>query len=112
MAVTASGLYVTNFIDILKNDTAIDLAADSLKVALLTNSITPDFDADTAYSATNEVSGTGYSAGGAALAAPTVAAGSAGSIAWRPRNCSMRCCTTPRTHSSCAAPAGGRRAKT
>jgi hypothetical protein len=39
---------------------------DQLKIALFTSSLTPDKD-DTAYSVTNEVVGTGYTAGGASL---------------------------------------------
>ncbi len=48
------------------------VAGDSFKVALYTSSATLDA-TTTAYSATNEVSGTGYSSGGAALTnvAPT-----------------------------------------
>jgi hypothetical protein len=68
MAVTASGLYYITFRDMLQNDTAVDLIADTMKCALFTNSITPNFDSNTSYSATNEVSGTGYSAGGATIA--------------------------------------------
>lgn len=48
---------------------AHDLTAttgDQLKLALFTSSLTPNKD-DTAYSATNEVVGTGYTAGGASL---------------------------------------------
>ena len=44
-----------------------DLAADTIKIALYTSSATLGA-GTTAYSATNEVSGTGYSAGGATLA--------------------------------------------
>lgn len=44
----------------------IHLAADTYKIALYTNAATLDA-TTTAYSATNEVSGTGYSAGGATL---------------------------------------------
>lgn len=72
MAVTASGLYYLAFRDMLQNDSATDLLADTMKIALYTNSITPNFDTDGAYSATNEVSGTGYSAGGVALANDTI----------------------------------------
>lgn len=65
MAFGSSGLFVTNWIDILDaTQLAIDLSLTTHKWALYTNSKTPDFSADTAYSSTNEVSGTGYSAGG------------------------------------------------
>lgn len=72
MAVTASGLHYIAFRDMFQNDSAIDLLADTLKIALYTNSITPNYDTDTSYSATNEVSGTGYTAGGVALANDTI----------------------------------------
>lgn len=49
-----------------------DLEADTLKIALYTSSATLGA-ATTAYSATNEVSGTGYSAGGVTLTSKTVA---------------------------------------
>lgn len=74
MAITASGLYYPTFEDALDNDSAIDLAADSHKVALFTNSLTaPNFGTDTAYGVApynaNEV---GSPAGGIALATVTV----------------------------------------
>ena len=44
---------------------SIDLINDNLKVALMTNSFSPDIDADQFYSnLDNEVVGTGYAAGG------------------------------------------------
>jgi hypothetical protein len=49
-----------------------DLEADTLKIALYTSSATLDA-TTTAYSATNEISGTGYSAGGVTLTSTTVA---------------------------------------
>ena len=49
-----------------------DLEADTLKIALYTSSATLGA-TTTAYSATNEVSGTGYSAGGVTLTSKTVA---------------------------------------
>jgi hypothetical protein len=50
-------------------DGSIDLDTDTIKVALVTSSYTPDQDAHVFFSSvTNEVSGTGYTAGGATLA--------------------------------------------
>ncbi|HVV37580.1 MAG TPA: hypothetical protein VHC63_13305 [Acidimicrobiales bacterium] len=77
MAFNASGAFGLTLRDILKNTTAVDLDSDSIKAALFTNSLTtPNFDTNTAYAAApfnaNEVSGTGYSAGGAALSGLTV----------------------------------------
>ena len=50
-------------------DGSIDLDTDTIKVMLVTSTYTPDQDAhDFKDDVTNEVSGTGYSAGGQALA--------------------------------------------
>lgn len=52
---------------------AIDLDTDTIKVMLVTSAYTPDVDAHTKRSdITDEVSGTGYSAGGSALATKVV----------------------------------------
>lgn len=77
MAITVSGLYYLTFRDMLQNDEATDLLADVMKFALFTNSLTaPNFDTNTGYGAapytSNEVTGTGYSAGGAAIANDTI----------------------------------------
>lgn len=71
MTFTASGLFYLTFRDIFQNDTAVDLLADSLKVALFTNSLTtPNYDTNTAYGAApfnaNEV---GTPAGGVVVPA-------------------------------------------
>ncbi len=85
MAVTVSGLYLTTWIDILDaTQLAIDLSLTTNKVAMFTNSITPDFSADTSYGVSpynaNEVSGAGYTAGGAAVASPTIAESPTGTL--------------------------------
>ena len=49
-----------------------NLASDTIKIALYTSSATINA-TTTAYSATNEISGTGYSAGGVTLTSTTVA---------------------------------------
>jgi len=49
-----------------------DLGSDTIKIALYTSSATLGA-TTTAYSATNEISGAGYSAGGVALTSQTVA---------------------------------------
>ncbi len=52
---------------------AIDLDTDTLKILLVTSTYAPDQDTHTKRSnVTNEVSGTGYTAGGATLANKTV----------------------------------------
>lgn len=57
---------------------SIDLDTDTIKVMLLTNAATPNIDTWTKRSdVTNEVVGTGYTAGGSALANKTVTADNA-----------------------------------
>lgn len=56
-------------------DGSIDLDTDTIKVALVTSSYTPDQDVHDFFDdVTNEVSGTGYTAGGASLANKSVTA--------------------------------------
>jgi hypothetical protein len=82
MAWSGSGLFTATLIDVLDaSQLAIDLSLTTNKWALFTNSVTPDFDAAVASAAygagvwaTNEVSGTGYTVGGAAVASPTLTA--------------------------------------
>lgn len=77
MAFSASGLYVANWIDILDaTQLAVDLSLATHKLALYTNTHTPNFSTDVGYSATNEVSGTGWAAGGVALSAAASGGGS------------------------------------
>ena len=90
MAVTASGLYVQNFIDELDaTNVGLDLSLATHKAALLNNSATPNFDTDTIWSNTNEVTGTNWPTGGVLLsaiaaggtsAAPTVTVSPAGTL--------------------------------
>ena len=75
MAVTASGLFVLTFRDILDStQMAVDTGSDTFKCAMITNSSTPNFETHDHWSdlSGNEVSGSGYSAGGAALASITL----------------------------------------
>lgn len=69
MAITASGLFFLTFEKMLINTAALDLEAEDNKVAMITNSATPNFDTHDFFNdlSANEVSGTGYTAGGAAL---------------------------------------------
>lgn len=65
MAVTASGLYVQNFIDALDpSQIGLNLTLTTHKIALLSNSATPNFDTDTVWNSTNEVIGTNWPTGG------------------------------------------------
>lgn len=73
----ASGMYGITFLNALKNDLALDLddtTAGRFKVMLVTSSYTPDFGTHdfTADVVANEVSGTGYSAGGESLTSVTL----------------------------------------
>lgn len=81
MAFASSGLYGLTMIKALKNTTGIDMSLTTNKYALYTNTLTPNFDTDTTYSTSNEVVGTGYTAGGQAIVTPTVTL-SAGVITW------------------------------
>lgn len=72
MAINNSGLFLPTWIDILDTtQLAINLDLITHKVALFTDSITPNFSSDTAYGVApynaNEVSGTGYTSGGVVL---------------------------------------------
>ncbi|HYN95405.1 MAG TPA: hypothetical protein VES42_16275 [Pilimelia sp.] len=90
MAVTASGLYVQNFVDELDaTNVGLDLSLATHKIALLNNSATPNFDTDVTWSNTNEVTGTGWVTGGILLSAaaaggtstaPTVTISPAGTL--------------------------------
>jgi hypothetical protein len=80
-AFTLSGLYVTNWIDILDaTQLAIDTSLTTHKWAMYTNTLTPNFSTDVSYSATNEVSGTGYTAGGQTIVSPTTTESPSGTL--------------------------------
>lgn len=75
MAVTVSGLYVANMIDVYDaTQLAIDLSLATHKIALISNSATPNFSTDASWNSTNEVSGTGWASGGVALSAAAAGA--------------------------------------
>lgn len=87
MAISASGLFYITWRDVLDTtQLAIDLDLETHKIAMFTNSITPNFSTDTAYGASpydaNEVSGTGYSAGGGTLTTTAVDESPTGTIRW------------------------------
>ena len=76
MAITASGFFVPTYLDVFDTtQLAIDLDLETHKGALFANAITIDYDANTAYGVApfdaNEVSGTGWAAGGVALTGTT-----------------------------------------
>lgn len=93
MAWSASGAFRQYFADVHNNvafsaNPHLDL--ETHKVALYNNSITPDFDAtaaNTAYNAgqwavANEITGTGYSAGGTVLTSTAVTTVAGGIVMW------------------------------
>lgn len=58
---------------LLSQANAIDFDSDTIKVALTTSSYTPDIDSHDFFNdVTNEISGTGYTAGGAAISSKAV----------------------------------------
>lgn len=80
-----SGLYLLNQIDVYDaTQLAIDLSLTTHKWAMYTNTDTPNFSSDVGYSATNEVVGAGYTAGGRTIAAgggsPTLTESPAGTM--------------------------------
>jgi hypothetical protein len=88
MAFPASALAVATWVDLADTtQLAIDLDLETHKVALFTNSVAaPDLTTDTAYGVApwnaNEVSGTGYTAGGALLTGTTYLHTSGGVVVW------------------------------
>jgi hypothetical protein len=77
MAVAGSGVMGLTLKAGLNGGIVLDLDLLTHKAAMFTNSVTPNFDTDTAYAVSpynaNEVSGTGYTAGGFLLANTTFA---------------------------------------
>lgn len=64
----ASGLYAATFRDVLDTtQLALNLELETHRVALYTSSRNPNYGQDTGYSSTNEIVGTGYTAGGEVL---------------------------------------------
>lgn len=95
MAITVSGLYVDTYVLQLKQTAwtgtgGLNHTLATWKLALYNNTLTPNFStAAQGYSATNEVTGTGWAAGGVLLSAaaagstsavPTLAEGTAGAV--------------------------------
>ena len=67
----ANAVYNSAKTDLLNAN--VDYASDTIKVALVTSSYSPDVDSHEFFDdITNEVSGTGYTAGGATLASKSV----------------------------------------
>lgn len=85
---TPSGLFVQSFMKSFDaTQLAINLVLTTHKVALFTNAVAaPDLTADTAYNVApwnaNEVTGTGYTAGGQTVASTTFAHTGSGVVMW------------------------------
>ncbi len=71
----------TKFLEKL-NQKLLDLDSDDIKCVLLTSSYTPNKDHDFYSDLTNEVVGTGYTAGGASLANTAVTSSDTSDTAW------------------------------
>lgn len=87
MAITASGLFVATWIDVLDaTGLQLNLDAETHRIALFTNTITPNFSTDTAYAVApynaNEASGGSWSAGGPQITGTTVTESPTGTIMW------------------------------
>ncbi len=107
MAVTQSGVFGASLAAVLNNtQLAVNLSLTTNKVAMFTNSITPNFAlaGDTAYNVSpynaNEVSGTGYTAGGIVVASPTLTENPTGYLSWLIANSSWT--TSTITNARCA----------
>lgn len=89
MAVTASGLFFPTWRDILDaSQLPVDLDVDTNKVAMFTNSITPNFSTDTAYGVApynaNEVTDglSSYTAGGKVVTGTVIDESPTGTLRW------------------------------
>jgi hypothetical protein len=92
VAITVSGFYIQNLIDELDaTDVGFNWVLTTHKIALISNSATPNFDTDVTWNSTNEISGTGWASGGIALSAaaaggtstaPTLTISPTGTIMW------------------------------
>lgn len=82
MAWGGSGWYADLLVDAMgASQFPLDLDDDTHKIALYDNTITPDYSAaDQSYSTTGEIVGTGYTAGGLAIASSTFTVTTVGSI--------------------------------
>lgn len=85
MAVTVSGLYVPTWLDILDlTQLAVDFDAETHKIALFSNTITPNYSTDTAYAVApynaNEITGTNWAAGGVLVTTTTMTESPAGTL--------------------------------
>jgi hypothetical protein len=96
MAWTASGLYYLTFRDLLDTSgLVLNLDLETHKVALYTNTETPNFSTEASYAATNEVTSANWPAGGVALVGTTVSESPAGSLMFDATDVSVASTTLP-----------------
>jgi|TARA_R100001530_G_C4211995_1_gene127675 hypothetical protein len=67
MSVTASGICFIAYEKMMINSAALSFEVETNKLALVTDSHTPNFDTDATWTNTNETAGGSWSAGGIAL---------------------------------------------
>ena len=67
MAITASGIHFISYEKMLINSAAISYEVETNKLALVTDTHTPNFDTDATWTNTNETSGGSWAAGGYTL---------------------------------------------
>lgn len=90
MAWTDSRIFVAMTTEVCKRTTAFDLDTDAFLVALYNNTGTPDYTVSLANSAynvgqwvtANEVSATGWAAGGVSLGTPTITNPTTATVMW------------------------------
>lgn len=87
MAVTVSGLFLPTFLDLHDaTGLVLNLDLETHKLALFTNTITPNFSSDTAYAVApynaNEVTSANWPSGGVAITTTTVTESPTGSLMW------------------------------
>lgn len=85
--ITTSGLYIQTWLKMLNvTQLAVSLTSPTLKCALFTDSVTPNFSTDTAWNVApyheGEAAGAGYTHGGNLIPAPTLTESPAGTLRW------------------------------
>jgi hypothetical protein len=104
MAVTASGLFYPTWRDALNGTIVLNLDLETHKCAMFTDTVTPNFSTDTAYGVApynaNEVSGTGYTVGGATLTTTALSESPTGTLMWDAADVSWT--TSTITNAMCA----------
>lgn len=82
MAITAAGMYGLSLEKALINGVALNWEAEDLDIGMVQDGYTPNFDTHDFYAdITNEVAGTGYTAGGQALTGTEITL-SGGVLTW------------------------------